>query len=96
VVGEADRVGGIGAKLLINHFQYATQIRIDFVIPKSQDLEGTDRKDFIPLSITVCMSIVIVLTAIEFDDEAFAQTDKVKNVVISRSLTAKMITARFP
>ena len=44
----------------------------------------------------VCMSIVIVLTAIEFDDEAFAQTDIVKNVAISRSLTTKMITARFP
>ncbi len=50
----------------------------------------------IALGISLRVCIDIVLPAVNLDDEAMAQTDKVDNIAVSGGLTTKVITSPPP
>jgi hypothetical protein len=96
VAGEAGRVGGIPAKLLINRLQHADQVCVDLIIPESQHLEAGLREIRIASSILPGMRIKVVLTAVQFDNEVLSQTLEINDVFIAWRLPPEMIAARFP
>ena len=92
----AGRVGGIRPKLLVDRLQYADQVHIDFIIPKSQHFEAGMREIRIASPIPIRMCIEVMLTAVQLDDEVLSQAHEINDVIFAWRLTSEMEAPRFP
>jgi hypothetical protein len=80
-------------ELSVNHVQDAFKILIDLIVPESKNFESLPREVRVAHSVSRRVFILVMLSAIDFDNQPMAQTGEVDNVVVSRRLSAKMITA---
>jgi hypothetical protein len=96
VAGEAGRVGPIAPQFKVDHFKHAVQVAINVIIPKSQHPEIGTREPGITTQVARLMRRLVVLSAIDFDNEPLAHADKIDDVSFAGRLTAKMESALFP
>ena len=89
----ADQVGGFRMKLPIDRLQHTDQVRVDLIIPEPQHLEAALCKNRIASPVAIRVSVEIVLTAIQLDDEVLTQADEIDNVMLAWSLPSEMIAA---
>ncbi len=67
---EAKAAGWGIAQRLVDQRQYAVEIAIDVVVPEAQHREAPAQEMPVALGVTPCMRSEIMLTAVDFDDEA--------------------------
>ena len=76
--------------LHINSFEHSRQITGDLGIPKSNDTISFLLKPKLPFTIAGSILVFIVMSAVDFDDEAGGRTEKVHNVGADRRLTSEV------
>jgi hypothetical protein len=76
--------------------QYACEIAIHIVIPETENAKAGAFERAVAISIARLMTVEIVLTAVDFDDETMLETDEVHDESFSRSLPAEVISASSP
>jgi hypothetical protein len=77
-------------QLYIDSFEYRVQIAVDFRIPEADDSISFLLQPELPFAITLGYLIVIVMSAIEFDDEMFGRAEEIHDVRTDRRLPPEM------
>jgi hypothetical protein len=80
----------------INRLENAVKIVIDIAVPESKNFEALIREVTVTLLVARDVTIKSMLSAIDLDDHAFVQADKVQDVSIPRRLPADMKPALTP
>jgi hypothetical protein len=96
VAGSAGRVGSAAPQFKVDHFKHAVQVAINVIIPKAQNPEIGAREPRVTTHVARLMRRLVVLPAINFDDEPLAHADKIDDISLTRRLTTKMKPALFP
>ena len=74
----------------INSLKHGSQIARDLGIPEANDTIALLFEPDLPFVISLGSLIVVVMSAIEFKDEAFGRTEKVDNVRTDGGLAPEM------
>jgi hypothetical protein len=77
-------------QFLINSFKYSRQVTGNLRIPETHDTIAFMLKPALPFAITFAGLVLIVVTAVKFNDETCSRTEKVDDVGTDRSLSSKM------
>ena len=77
-------------QLHINSLEYGWQIASDLGIPEANDTKALLLEPDLPFAISPGGFIVVVMSCIEFKDEAFGRTEEVHNVRTDRRLAPEM------
>jgi hypothetical protein len=81
---------------VVNGSEHAFEIPIDIAIPKSQHAKTECLQVAIADAVLLGVRIIIVLTAIKFDDQPLLEARKIDDVPCARCLAAEMEAAAFP
>ena len=84
------------AQRLVDYRKNPLEIVINIVVPKPQHSETFYGEALIALCVTLGVSIEIMLSAVDLDDETMFQTHEVHDEIIARRLAAKMKPALAP
>ena len=77
-------------QLHINPFEYSREITSDLGIPEADDTITLALKPKLPFTITFRSFVLVVVPAVEFNDEMCGGTEEVDNIGTDRSLPSKM------
>jgi len=77
-------------QLHIDPLKHGSQITSDLGIPEPNDTIALLFEPDLPFVISLGSLIIVVMSAIEFKDEAFGGTEEVHNVRTNRCLAAEM------
>jgi len=72
------------------------EVLVDLVVPESQYTIARILQEAIAQTITLCVAVRVVLTAIELDNEPVLRAGKVDDMTPLRVLPAKMKAALSP
>ncbi len=95
MAGKAGRVGAFFQRRL-DDFENTIQVAVDFVIPKTKHPKALIIQLRITQPVLCLMRIEIVLTTIEFNNQFLPKTNEIDDEVVSRHLSAEVITALLP
>ena len=79
-------------QLRINPFEYCRQVTGDLGIPEADNTISLPLKPKLPLMIAFSSLVLIVMSAVEFDDEMCGRAEEIDDVGTNRSLPSKMRT----
>ena len=79
-------------QLDINPLKHGSQVAGDLGIPEANDTIALLLEPDLPFVISLGSLIIVVMSAIEFKDEAFRRTEEVHNVRTNRCLASEMCT----
>ena len=74
----------------INSLKHGSQIARDLGIPEANDTIALLLEPHLPFVISLGSLVVVVMTPIEFKDEAFRRTEEIDNVRTDRCLAPEM------
>ena len=74
----------------INRFEHSVEIARDLGIPKADDAVSLILKPPLAYMIALCFLILIVMSAIRFDDEPLGRTEKIHEIGADRRLSSEM------
>ena len=77
-------------QLLINPCENSRQVTGDFGIPETDNTISLMLKPKLPFSITFSSLVLVVVSAIKFDDEMCGRAEEIDNIGTDRSLPSKM------
>ncbi len=77
-------------QLHINPFEYSPQVTGDLGIPKADNTVSFLLKPKLPVAIAFSRLIVIVVSAVEFDDEICCRAKEIDDIGTDRRLPPKM------
>ncbi len=77
-------------QLLINLFEHSRQVTGDLGIPEADDTISLVLKPKLPVTITFSGLVLVVVSAVKFDDEMCGRAEKIDNIGTDRSLPSKM------
>jgi hypothetical protein len=77
-------------QFFINPFEYSRQLIGNVGIPKADDTISLMLKPKLPLTIALSRLVVVVVSAVKFDDETCGGAEEVDNIRADRSLPSKM------
>jgi hypothetical protein len=89
-VAERSEAGWGLSQRVVDQRQDPFQIPIHFVVPETQHSEPAAGKMTVTKGIAPSMSIEIVLSTIDFDDETVLQTDEIHDMTLARRLPAEV------
>ena len=89
------RVGWL-AQSEIDRFQHSCEIAIDVAIPESKNAKAGVGQCAVAIIVARLMVVEIVLAAVDLDNEAMRETDKIHDEPLARRLSAEVIAARPP
>jgi hypothetical protein len=89
-VAERSEAGWGITQRVVDQRQDAFHVPIHFVVPETQHSEAVGGKLTVTSGIAPSMGIVIVLTAINFDDETVPETDEIHDMASARGLAAEV------
>jgi hypothetical protein len=95
VAAAGGRVGWL-AQSEIDRFQHPYEIAIDLAIPESKNAKAGVGQCAVTIIIARLMVVEIVLAAVDLDNEAMCETDKIHDETLARRLSAEVIAARPP
>ena len=81
-------------QLHINLFEYCRQIIRDLRIPESDDAISFMLKPTLSFAVALCGFIIIVMPAVEFDNEMLGRTEEIHDIGTDRCLTPEVRTVR--
>jgi hypothetical protein len=96
VAAEGGRVGRVSGQGSVNCLQHTVQILIDIVIPKSKHTKTRTHQFLIALAVVFRVTIEVVLTAVNLDDNVMLQAHEVDDIAFARGLPPEMISALSP
>jgi hypothetical protein len=73
-----------------NTFQHTRQVLINIAVPKSEHFEIPASKILVSCLVFRAMRIIIVLAAIDLDNQVMLKTDEIDDEVMAWRLTAEM------
>ncbi len=88
----ARRVGGSLHQRPPNRFHDAVDVIVQLVVPESQHAKALAGEYGVATAIVLCLSVLAVTAAIEFDDDPVSQASEVWEVATKRRLSAKVET----
>jgi hypothetical protein len=88
-------VGGL-AQSFVDDRQHTFQIAIDVSVPEAQYPEAFAGEVIVAQRVAMCMSIKIMLAAIDLDDDAMFETDEIYDMTVARCLAAEVKTSSSP
>ena len=77
-------------ELDINPLQHSAEVSRDFRVPEPDDAEALFFEPLLSLAIAHCRFIVVVMPAVEFDDQPLGRTEEVDDIGANRSLLSEM------
>jgi hypothetical protein len=77
-------------QLHINPFECCLQIAGDFRIPEPDDAISLLLQPKLPLAIALGSFVVVMMSAVEFNDQTFRRAEEVDDVRADRRLTSEM------
>ena len=97
MVAEGDRVGvPLRLKRCVYCFQHTREILVHVRIPEPQHTKSVAHEMPVAAAISRGVFIMIVLPAVDLDDQPLLQTDEIDDEAIARRLAAEMKTALAP
>ena|SRR5580704_6220583 len=77
-------------QLHINPFEYSRQVTGDLGIPEAHDTISLLLKPKLPFAIAFGSLVLVVVSAVELDDEVRGRAEEIDDIGTDRSLTSKM------
>ena len=77
-------------QFFINPFEHSREVTGDLGIPEADDTISLMLKPKLPLTITLSRLVVVVVSAVKFDDETCGGAEEINNIRTDRSLPPKM------
>ncbi len=77
-------------QLHINSFEYSRKVTGDLGIPEADDTISLLLKPKLPVAVAFSSLVLVVMPAVEFDDELCGRAEEIDNIPTDRSLPSKM------
>lgn len=95
-MAERSEAGWGSPQEAIDQRQHAVQIPINLIVPEAQHPEALACKVIVTSRIVSSMRSEVVLTAVNFDDEAVLETNEIYDIGVPRGLAAEMESSFSP